>query len=228
MQKNGKRGGGGGDRVLESRHLVMLFLSVVLLCGVFFTLGYVMGHTQYGASPVRADNTTTRIAPTQPQPKKTPLRDSPAPASATTTQKSPCDSSWDNCSNSTPEEKPVAAPAPSKSKPKAEPIPNPKSSGPATPVPIPGAAVRTPSPSPSAPQPVSKNGILLQVAAVKQQRDAIQMADELQKKKFPAFVVDSKADGFYHVQVGPYADKASADSARRALEAAGFKAIIKH
>jgi cell division protein FtsN len=30
------------------------------------------------------------------------------------------------------------------------------------------------------------------------------------------------------VQVGPYADKASADSARRALEAAGFKAIIKH
>jgi hypothetical protein len=40
----------GGDRVLESRHLVVFFLGVVLLCGVFFTLGYVMGKTQYGGS----------------------------------------------------------------------------------------------------------------------------------------------------------------------------------
>ena len=52
--------------MLESRHLVGLFLGVVLLCGVFFTLGYVMGKTQYGglvhavqalerdASPARA------------------------------------------------------------------------------------------------------------------------------------------------------------------------------
>ena len=51
MAKNGKRG--GGDRILESRHLVGLFLGVVLLCGVFFTLGYVMGRTQYGG-PVHA------------------------------------------------------------------------------------------------------------------------------------------------------------------------------
>ncbi len=51
MAGNGKRG--GGDRVLESRHLVSLFLGVVLLCGVFFTLGYVMGHNQYGG-PVHA------------------------------------------------------------------------------------------------------------------------------------------------------------------------------
>ena len=34
MAGGGKR---GGDRVLESRHLVGLFLGVVLLCGVFFT-----------------------------------------------------------------------------------------------------------------------------------------------------------------------------------------------
>ena len=42
----------GGERVLESRHLVGLFLGVVLLCGVFFTLGYVMGKTQYGTTQV--------------------------------------------------------------------------------------------------------------------------------------------------------------------------------
>ena len=51
MAGSGKRG--GGDRVLESRHLVGLFLGVVLLCGVFFTLGYVMGKTQYGGLGAR-------------------------------------------------------------------------------------------------------------------------------------------------------------------------------
>ena len=40
---------GSGDRVLESRHLIGLFLGVVLLCAVFFTLGYVMGRSQYAA-----------------------------------------------------------------------------------------------------------------------------------------------------------------------------------
>jgi hypothetical protein len=60
MASSGKRG--GGDRVLESRHLIGLFLGVVLLCGVFFTLGYVMGHTQYGGS-VHAETLSHRPAP---------------------------------------------------------------------------------------------------------------------------------------------------------------------
>ena len=46
-----------GDRVLESRHLIGLFVGVVILCAVFFTLGYVMGRSQYqrvGARRLRA------------------------------------------------------------------------------------------------------------------------------------------------------------------------------
>ena len=53
MARGGK---GGGDRVLESRHLVGLFLGVVLLCGVFFTLGYVMGKTQFDAAVHAAES----------------------------------------------------------------------------------------------------------------------------------------------------------------------------
>src|ERR1700731_1390181 len=60
MASNARRG--GGDRVLESRHLVGLFLSVVLLCGVFFTLGYVMGRTQYSGS-VHASDTSLKSTP---------------------------------------------------------------------------------------------------------------------------------------------------------------------
>ena len=47
--------------MLESRHLVGLFLGVVLLCGVFFTLGYVMGKTQYG-TPQVADAASPGVA----------------------------------------------------------------------------------------------------------------------------------------------------------------------
>ena len=59
----GKGNRGGGDRVLESRHLVGFFLGVVLLCGVFFTLGYVMGHNQYGGSVQASTSFTRRLSP---------------------------------------------------------------------------------------------------------------------------------------------------------------------
>ena len=75
---------------------------------------------------------------------------------------------------------------------------------------------------------LNKNSIVLQVAAVKLQRDALEMADAIQQKKFPSFVATSPADNFYHVQVGPYPDMASAENAKRALEQLGFKPIIKH
>jgi cell division septation protein DedD len=69
--------------------------------------------------------------------------------------------------------------------------------------------------------------IVLQVAAVTQQGDALSVADALQRKRFPAFVVPPSADHFYRVQVGPYRDEKGADTARAALDHAGFKAIVK-
>ena len=67
MAGNARRG--GGDRVLESRHLVGLFLGVVLLCGVFFTLGYVMGRTQYGGAVHAADGFNSNVPPASVSPK---------------------------------------------------------------------------------------------------------------------------------------------------------------
>ena len=56
------RRGSRGDRVLESRHLVGLFVGVVILCAVFFTLGYVMGRSQY-TSAVQAADAPERAVP---------------------------------------------------------------------------------------------------------------------------------------------------------------------
>jgi DedD protein len=217
MSKNGKRG--GGDRVLESRHLVLLFLSVVLLCGVFFTLGYVMGHTQYGGS-VHAEAAPAHTQPVAPVAK---TKQPGAPAASNDK------SGWGPDETSTPDN--AATPPETKPEPKSEVKSTPRMVPTTTPS-KPNAKLIPPvekQPAKyNAPASVGKNSILLQVAAVKQQRDALEMADELQKKRFPAFVVSSQADGFYRVQIGPYNDKASADTARHALEQAGFKAIIKH
>ena len=47
---------GAGERVLESRHVIGLFLLMLVFSAVFFTLGYVMGRNQYDGQ-VRAANT---------------------------------------------------------------------------------------------------------------------------------------------------------------------------
>jgi cell division septation protein DedD len=75
----------------------------------------------------------------------------------------------------------------------------------------------------------SSSTILLQVAAVSRQDDALSIASSLQKKRFPATVLAPQKDKFYRVQVGPYKDQKSAEAAKKALEGAGFKAFyVKH
>ncbi len=60
----------GGDFVLESRHLVGLFMLLVVIFGVVFTLGYLLGRSQYDAglreavgTPADADESTAASAP---------------------------------------------------------------------------------------------------------------------------------------------------------------------
>jgi DedD protein len=207
MAGNGKRG--GGDRVLESRHLVSLFLGVVLLCGVFFTLGYVMGHNQYGG-PVHAfDSMENPAAPARPSAKPKAAEAPPAPANT----------EWDFYSKKTanhldPSAKPaVTAVAPSPA-------------NPALAAPDSGAKTVPASARFQAPKMI-KGSVVLQVAAVTHESDALAVADALQQKRFPSFVVTPSTDNFYRVQVGPYTDEKAAESAKAALDHAGFKAIIK-
>ncbi|HXQ26410.1 MAG TPA: SPOR domain-containing protein [Candidatus Acidoferrales bacterium] len=216
MAGNGRRG--GGDRVLESRHLVGLFLGVVLLCGVFFTLGYVMGKTQYGG-PVHAADSLEKIAPA--------IRNAVKPKDAETSPSpaAPANSEWDfyaksNNNHIDPAMKtsaPAAAPAPAVSTATA------KTSSPA---PVASAKSVPVSARFQAPK-MGKGSVVLQISALTHESDALAMADVLQQKHFPSFVVTPSNDSFYRVQVGPYPDEKAAESARNALDRAGFKAIIK-
>jgi cell division septation protein DedD len=223
MASSGRRG--GGERVLESRHLVGLFLGVVLLCGVFFTLGYVMGRQQYGGSVHAADATPLRSIPSASVSASAKNKEG-APANSSTPGG---DQSWDFYpkGNAAANDHLDSAP-PSRAKQPPSAFAAKSSAKPAPPV----AAKALPASSKESgrfqPPALNKNSIVLQVAAVKVQRDALEMADAIQQKRFPSFVATSPADNLFHVQIGPYPDMASAESAKRSLEQLGFKPIIKH
>jgi DedD protein len=203
MASGSARKSGGGDRVVGSRHLIGLFLGVVLLCGVFFTLGYVMGHAQYGDSSMHASSAPAKE-------KESPSASAKNAASAPASTDSP---EWDFY----PSKKSGGSAAvltkasdPSTLAPAAKPV--------AIPV-KPLARYHAPR--------IPRGALVLQVAALKSESDALALTDALQQKRFPAFVVTPAGDNLYRVQVGPYADPQSANQAKTSLEREGFKAILK-
>ncbi|HEV8383693.1 MAG TPA: SPOR domain-containing protein [Candidatus Acidoferrales bacterium] len=209
-----KPGGGGRDTVLESRHVVGMFLGVVVLCGVFFTLGYVMGRTQQETT-VRAVSASNAAA---------------RPADKTAAAPAPAPSSWDFLGN-TEAKKPSAATNPPAGgpppvitsapiKPESAPAKSPEKSAPVN-------TAAAPKSAPAKAPLIPRGYVVLQIAALTREGDALALVEALQKKQFPAFLLTPTTGNLYRVQVGPYQDGKAADSAKQALEREGFKAITK-
>ncbi len=198
--------------VLESRHLIGVFLLMVVIFGVVFTLGYLLGRSQAGSAPLLAASRAASgsAAADTSVPKTAPGLAGGAPAP----------SDWDFYRPAEPGGKTNApSPKPGKSAEVAS-----KPSEPAASSPKPSAVkgkVLTNAPL------VPRGAVLLQVAALTKESDALALAEELQQKKFPAFVLTPGADHFYRVQVGPYPDQKVANAALHKLENEGFKAIVK-
>jgi cell division septation protein DedD len=222
MASGGKRSG-AGERVLESRHVIGLFMLMLLFSGVFFTLGYVMGRNEIDG-PVRAATGFFRKPESSAFPRKDAVSkrtNTPAPPAAPPNA-APPNSDWEFYHAGEPKKtedhlKPVpSAPAPAR---KNVPVlvkstAPPRNAG--------GSSKTLNAPL------IPGGAYTLQVAALTKEADALELATRLQKKRFPAFVLSPQGDKYYRVQVGPYADSKAADAARKGLEGAGFKAIVKH
>jgi hypothetical protein len=87
------------------------------------------------------------------------------------------------------------------------------------------------SPAPSRPlstsPSVSDAGVVLQVGAMKLEENADALAQDLQKKNFPAFVFRHGGDRLYKVAVGPYGDTDATTPVKGKLEKEGFQPILK-
>jgi DedD protein len=218
MASGGKRRG-GGERVLEGRHVIGLFMLMLLFSGLFFTLGYVMGRDQYDGQ-VRAA-TNLRGSPDRDILPKSEVTPKPwskkAAPEAQTDAVAPSKSEWEfyhaGDSNKTddrlkPAVSTAAVPAAGKGVNSTKQV---------------NAAAKT-----NVTAPLSA-GWNLQVSATTHEADAMALANTLRRKNFPTFVQPPRGDRFYHVLVGPYADQKAVDNARKGLEMAGFKkAIVKH
>jgi len=221
MAVGGKRGG-AGERILEGRHVIALCLAMMVLSGIFFALGFEMGRNELDARVRAATDPRTMPDPTVlPRTDVAPKRAKNAPAE-------PDGPPADGTANSSPEWEFYHAGEAKKTEDALKPsAPTAKT--------VPAVAKNSAPPKPANASAKSANAPLmpsgsytLQVAALTKQADALDLATRLQKKSFPAFVLSPRTDKYYRVQVGPYADQKSAEAAKKGLDAAGFKAIVKH
>ena len=215
-----------GDKGLSTRHLILVFLAGVAVCGVFFSLGFLVG---YNERSTRMAPVTERVATpaTIPPTVNTPLETTPVGSSgaapSTTSVPPPLTAIQASVPASPPgEQKPVAAPG------TASPV--------AAPHPSPVEAEREPGPGATATPPAAVGevgvGFTVQVVASRTKQDAEALVKILEGRGYPVFLVTPEYahanDNLYRVQVGPFTSKDDAEKVRTKLTQEGFKPFIKH
>ena len=97
-----------------------------------------------------------------------------------------------------------------------------------TPPSKPHAGIAAPLETPQADaEPTPGHPVMVQIAAVSRQEDAEALASALRKRGFSPSVRPGTTDKFFHVQVGPFSNKADAETMKQHLLSDGYNAILK-
>jgi hypothetical protein len=196
------------ELILGNRQLISVFLIVVILLGVFFSMGYIVGRN---SAPVVAevlhDTKPSKAHPAQ-----------PAETAAADTAKPP--------------ENPAPEPEPPPTRDRsaagthvAKDIPETPAAPPAPPVvekQKPSPARHTAPPAPASVTGEPAPGEYWQVVATARP-DAEIITEALTKKGFHAVMAPAPKEGVFRVLIGPMTDPSTQAQTRTALEAAGFK-----
>jgi outer membrane biosynthesis protein TonB len=201
------------ELILGNRQLISVFLIVVVLLGVFFSMGYIVGRNSAAPAAEAAHNGGKTV------PVESPSAEQAAPNPVTAEKEPP-----------TKPVETVTPPAPSTT--------HPEHTAPAaTPAPVKPAPVVAAKPKPTAVGPASSgiasitsqpaSGQYWQVVATTREGCEV-ISETLTKKGFHALVTPASKEGFFRVLVGPFQDSSAQAEARTKLEAAGFThSIIK-
>ncbi len=190
------------ELVLGNRQLLSAFFIIVILFGVFFTMGYVVGRNSSPASSASAAPAT--VATSQRPEAASPQQQAPLP------KQEAKESSPVETKPVTPPETKPETPEPRREA-AARPAPRAKTAG------TPGGAVAV-NPGPG--------NMYLQVAAVAQPQAGI-VVDTLKQKGFPAVLGQGPNATIFRVMVGPFADAAALGKAKADLENAGFHPLVR-
>lgn len=191
---------------LGTGKLLVLFFGLVIICAVFFSLGYRLGRKSepvMATAPVPTVAKATNPQPAQPAPamtfyKSVEQKDANAQLNPATSETS-----------STPAPTPPTTPT--------------ESSAPASSTTAPPSS--TTNPADAMALPISP--YFVQVAAVSKEEDAEALLEALKKKQYPAFVAANSTDKLFRVQLGPFTDIKDAEGMRTRLINDGYNPIVK-
>ncbi len=219
------------ELTLSSSTLLAIFFGLVLVCGLFFALGYTLGRrapadaAQSSAGPAAPASSlfgSSQAKPSAAQGGKAPAPAPPAATTDPTLSDASAPISPEAASGSAPvEEKAVShslAPPPVTSQPQPQ-SPLVKTSAKLNLTPV-----ATPAPTTVAPV---QNGYMVQIAAVSNPADADVLVGALRKRGYSVLVRHDAGDPLMHVQVGPFTARADASAMRQKLLADGYNAILK-
>jgi DedD protein len=184
---------------LGTGKMLALFFGLVVLCAVFFGMGFKMGKSY--ATPL-------------------PPAGEPLPAATTNSAERPSAVKSESETSASPSpDVPLSKPASSASS---------NSTGNAAPSPPSATTSASNSQSQPVDPTVAppSDGYYVQVAAVTKQEDGQALVDALKNKQYPAFSALGP-DKLYHVQVGPFADIKNAEDMRAKLVNDGYNPILK-
>jgi cell division protein FtsN len=212
------------ELTLGSKTLATFSVVLVLICGLFFGLGYVAGRNESlePTGPLLASdnrNNSLQADPTRPKPSATaPIHIEPAPPSFTgDAAVSAAARSNPVRSASTPETSANDASPASAGKPQAAP---PQSAGESPSKPADAVAPAKEPPAPAVPT-------MVQIAAIAHPEDAEVLVNALQKRGYTVTVRREAGDSLIHVEIGPFANRADASAMRLKLLNDGYNAVLK-
>lgn len=185
------------ELVLGNKQLLSVFFIVVVLLGVFFTMGYIVGRNSSEVAQTAAPGQPLVVEPSSP-PATTASAAKPAPVK----QPAPAPAAV----------KPVPAPPPSQAAANRTPTPAPPPSQPTLAV----SGVENPAPG----------QVFLQVAATSRAEGRV-LLDVLRERSFAGQLAPVPGQDLFRVLVGPLHGAKEIVNTRTRLHAAGFKPFLR-
>jgi DedD protein len=222
--------------------LLLIVLGLVLVCGVCFGAGYLVGHRSLqlapaaaaadGAQPgLQANGSLSKPSATSqpsipPLSQDTPPQDNSSQPGTTDLPQSAATVTIPVAASQTPAPAPSSPPQPHSPQPQVRPAQ--PQVHPALP-PQTSAPANAPTTSASNVHPAVPTAVplMVQIAAISHKEDAQVLADALRKRGYAITARREPADNLIHVRIGPFNNRDEANRWRLKLLADGYNAIVQ-
>jgi|SRR5579863_287089 len=216
--------------VLGSTGVVLAVAGFLVICGLCFSLGLVVGHHDSSPAPVASARPASAPADA---PLLTSSRAKPSAAAQPATASAQAVES--SASSSAPAGDPDGGiVTPGQSAPSPTPAPSAPSTASAQPAVRPAFPPQPVQPSttpiagaPAAAVTPSAGALMVQIAAVSHSEDANVLVNALRRRGYSVSVRRDPLDGLLHVQVGPFTNRNDANTMKMKLLNDGYNAIVE-